>query len=211
MGTNENDFVEHLVSTSTHDTILFFSNKGKVYKIKGYEVPEFNRTAKGIPIVNMLQVEKGEWINAVISVEEYQEDSYFVFTTKYGLAKRTSLDQFANIRKSGIIAINLREGDELIAVKLTDGKQDIMIATKQGYVIRFEEEQVRSMGRAASGVKGISLREDDEVVSMEIVQEDSYILHVTSNGYGKQTAESEYRKINRGGKGVYTCRLSEKT
>jgi len=211
MGTNDDDFVEHLVSTSTHDTILFFSNKGKVYKIKGYEVPEFNRTAKGIPIVNMLQVEKGEWINAVISVEEYQEDSYFVFTTKYGLAKRTSLDQFANIRKSGIIAINLREGDELIAVKLTDGKQDIMIATKQGYVIRFEEEQVRSMGRAASGVKGISLREDDEVVSMEIVQEDSYILHVTSNGYGKQTAESEYRKINRGGKGVYTCRLSEKT
>src|SRR5699024_2593451 len=122
MGTNDDDFVEHLVSTSTHDTILFFSNKGKVYKIKGYEVPEFNRTAKGIPIVNMLQVEKGEWINAVISVEEYQEDSYFVFTTKYGLAKRTSLDQFANIRKSGIIAINLREDDELIAVKLTDGK-----------------------------------------------------------------------------------------
>src|SRR5699024_7917550 len=121
------------------------------------------------------------------------------------------LDQFANIRKSGIIAINLRDDDELISVKLTDGKQDVMMATKQGYLIRFEEEQVRPMGRAASGVKGISLRDDDEVVSMEIVHEDSKILHVTSNGYGKQTAESEYRKINRGGKGVYTCRLSEKT
>lgn len=211
MGTNEDDFVEHLISTSTHDTILFFSNKGKVYKIKGYEVPEFNRTAKGIPIVNMLQVEKGEWINAVISVEEYQKDAYFFFATKQGIVKRTSLDQFANIRKSGIIAIHLKENDELISVRLTDGKQDVMVATEHGYLIRFEEEQVRPMGRTASGVKGITLREDDEVVSMEIVPEGASILHVTNKGYGKQTPESEYRKINRGGKGVFTCKLSEKT
>lgn len=211
MGTNEDDFVEHLISTSTHDTMLFFSNKGKVYKLKGYEIPEFNRTAKGIPIVNMLQVEKDEWINAVISVDEYQEDAYFFFATKQGIAKRTSLSQFANIRKNGIIAINLRENDELISVRLTDGNQDVMIATKQGYLIRFEEEQVRPMGRTAAGVKGISLRENDEVVSMEIVPEGSKILHVTNKGFGKQTPESEYRKINRGGKGVFTCKLSEKT
>jgi len=211
MGTNEDDFVEQLVSTSTHDTILFFSNKGKVYKAKGYEVPEFSRTAKGIPIVNMLQVEKGEWINAVISVSEYQGDSYLFFTTKEGIAKRTSLSQFANIRKSGLIALNLRENDELISVKLTDGTQDIMIATKEGYLIRFEEEQVRPMGRTASGVKGITLRKDDEVVSMEILKKGSNILHVTNKGYGKQTPEAEYRKTNRGGKGVFTCKLSKKT
>ncbi len=211
MGTNEDDFVEHLVSTSTHDTVLFFTNKGKVYKTKGYEVPEFSRTAKGIPIINLLQVEKGEWVNAVISVSEFDEDHFLFFTTKYGVAKRTSLEKFKNIRKGGLIAVNLREEDELISVRMTDGEKEIMIATKNGYLIRFEEEQMRPMGRTAAGVKGISLREDDEVVSMEIMEEDSKILHVTSKGFGKQTPEDEYRRINRGGKGVFTCKLDEKT
>ncbi|GAA0415639.1 DNA gyrase subunit A [Virgibacillus salarius] len=211
MGTNEDDFVEHLVSTSTHDTILFFTNKGKVYKAKGYEVPEFSRTAKGIPIINLLQIEKGEWVNAVISVKDYREDQFLFFTTKHGISKRTSLAQFANIRKGGLIAVGLREEDELISVRLTDGTKDMMIATKNGYLIRFPEDQIRSMGRTAAGVKGISLREDDEVVSMEILQEDAKILHVTSKGYGKQTPESEYRITNRGGKGIYTCNLTEKT
>ncbi|MBP2078586.1 DNA gyrase subunit A [Oceanobacillus polygoni] len=211
MGTNEDDFVEHLVSTSTHDTVLFFTNKGKVYRAKGYEIPEFNRTAKGIPIINLLQVEKGEWVNAVISVSSYEEDAFLFFTTKYGIAKRTSLAKFANIRKGGLIAVGLREEDELISVRLTDGNKDMMIATKNGYLIRFEETQIREMGRTAAGVKGISLRGDDEVVSMEIIEPDSKILHVTSKGFGKQTPEAEYRQINRGGKGVFTCKLDEKT
>ncbi|MFD1416239.1 DNA gyrase subunit A [Oceanobacillus jeddahense] len=211
MGTNEDDFVEHLVSTSTHDTVLFFTNKGKVYKTKGYEVPEFSRTAKGIPIINLLQVEKGEWVNAVISVSEFDEEHYLFFTTKHGIAKRTSLEKFQNIRKGGLIAVNLREEDELISVRMTDGEKEMMIATKNGYLIRFEEEQMRPMGRTAAGVKGISLREDDEVVSMEILEEGSKILHVTSKGFGKQTPENEYRRINRGGKGVFTCKLDEKT
>ncbi|MGP4038965.1 DNA gyrase subunit A [Gracilibacillus sp. D59] len=211
MGTNDDDFVEHLVSCSTHDTVLFFSNKGKVYRSKGYEVPEFNRTAKGIPIINLLEVEQGEWINAVITVSEYKEDWYLFFTTKFGVSKRTSLPQFANIRKGGLIALNLREGDELISVRLTDGNKDMLIGTKNGYVIRFEESQIRSMGRTAAGVKGISLREDDEVVSMEILEEDQYVLNVTENGYGKRTPVEEYRRTNRGGKGIFTANITEKT
>lgn len=211
MGTNEDDFVEHLVSTSTHDTVLFFTNKGKVYRAKGYEIPEFSRTAKGIPIINLLQVEKGEWINAVISVNEFSEDHYLFFTTRHGISKRTTLAQFANIRKGGLIAVGLREEDELIAVRLTDGTKDMMIATKNGYLIRFEEDQIRSMGRTAAGVKGISLRGEDEVVSMEIIETGSNILHITNKGYGKQTPESEYRITNRGGKGIFTCKLSDKT
>src|SRR5690625_4963405 len=167
MGTNEDDFVEHLLYTSTHDTILFFSNKGKVYRSKGYEIPEFSRTAKGLPIINLLQIEKDEWINAVITVDEFNEDWYLFFTTKHGISKRSSLSQFANIRKGGLIAVGLRADDELITVRLTDGQKHIMIATKQGYLIRFEEEQVRTMCRTAAGVRGISLREDDEVVSLE--------------------------------------------
>ncbi|MFC4024172.1 DNA gyrase subunit A [Oceanobacillus longus] len=211
MGTNEDDFVEHLVSTSTHDTVLFFTNKGKVYKAKGYEVPEYSRTAKGIPIINLLQIEKGEWVNAVISVSNYDAESFLFFTTRHGITKRTSLDKFANIRKGGLIAVGLREDDELISVRLTDGTKDMMLATKNGYLIRFEETQIRAMGRTAAGVKGISLRGDDIVVSMEIIEPDSKILHVTNKGFGKQTNESEYRRINRGGKGVFTCKLDEKT
>ncbi|MBM7541370.1 DNA gyrase subunit A [Amphibacillus cookii] len=211
MDTNEDDFVEHLVSTSTHDTVLFFTNKGKVYRLKGYEIPEFSRTAKGLPIINLLEIDKGEWINAVITVHEFEADWYLFFTTKYGISKRTQLNQFANIRKGGLIALNLREEDELISVRLTDGKKDIMIATREGSLIRFEETQIRSMGRTAAGVKGISLREGDEVVSMEIIEPDDYVLNVTENGYGKQTPAEEYRMINRGGKGVSTSNITEKT
>lgn len=211
MGTNENDFVEHLVSTSTHDTILFFTNKGKVYRARGYEVPEFSRTAKGLPLINLLDIEQGEWVNAVISVHEFDPDSFLFFTTKHGLSKRTTLQQFANIRKGGLIAVGLNEGDELISVRLTDGEKDIAIATKNGYIIRFDENVVRSMGRTAAGVRGIRLREDDEVVSMEIIEENSQILHVTSKGVGKRTNESEYRSTNRGGKGYFAARITEDT
>ncbi|HLR08638.1 MAG TPA: DNA gyrase subunit A [Bacillota bacterium] len=211
MGTNEDDFVEHLVFTSTHDTILFFTNKGKVYKTKGYEVPEFGRTAKGLPLINLLQIDKDEWVNTVISVEEYSENAYFFFTTKHGVSKRTSLSQFTNIRKSGLIALNLREGDELISVRKTDGLKDIMIATRYGYLIRFPEDEVRPMGRTASGVRGISLRDNDEVVSMDILEKDAQVLHVTEHGIGKRTPEDQYRTTGRGGKGIVTCKLNHDT
>lgn len=209
MGTHEDDFVEHLVSTSTHDTILFFTNKGKVYKLRGFEIPEFSRTAKGIPIINLLQVDQDEWVNAVMPINEFSDDWYFFFTTKHGISKRTQISQFANIRKGGLIALNLRDDDELISVKMTNGKKEIFIATKKGYIIRFDEEQVRPMGRVAAGVKGITLREEDEVVSMDIMEKGTQILHVTNKGVGKRTPENEYRLTNRGGKGIFTCKLPD--
>ncbi|MGM0901557.1 MAG: DNA gyrase subunit A [Bacillota bacterium] len=210
MGTNENDFVEHLITTSTHDTILYFTNKGKVYRTKGYEVPEFSRTAKGIPIINLLGVEKGEWVNAIIHVEEFNEDWSLFFATKDGIAKRTPLTSFANIRNNGLIALNLREGDELISVRLTDGDKEIIIGTKNGLMIRFPETDVRSMGRTATGVKGISLDESDEVVGMEVLEESADILVVTKNGFGKRTPATEYRRQGRGGKGIKTCNITDK-
>ncbi|MCI1592850.1 DNA gyrase subunit A [Heyndrickxia oleronia] len=210
MGTNEDDFVEHLLTTSTHDTILFFTNKGKVYRAKGYEIPEFSRTAKGIPIINLLGIEKDEWINTMIRVEEFVDDSFLFFTTKRGISKRTPLTDFANIRTNGLIAIHLREEDELISVKLTDGDRDIIIGTKNGMLIRFPEVDVRSMGRTATGVKGITLSGDDEVVGMEILDESNDVLIVTINGYGKRTTASEYRIQSRGGKGLKTCNITEK-
>ncbi|MCR8851077.1 DNA gyrase subunit A [Rossellomorea sp. SC111] len=210
MGTNDEDFVEHLLTTSTHDTILFFTNKGKAYRAKGYEIPEFSRTAKGLPIINLLGVEKDEWINAMIRVEEFVDDWYLFFTTKQGISKRTPVSDFANIRTNGLIAINLRENDELISVKLTDGKKDMIIGTKQGMLIRFPETDVRSMGRTATGVKGINLSEDDIVVGMEILEDKSDVLVVTVNGYGKRTPASEYRVQTRGGKGLKTCNVTER-
>lgn len=210
MGTNEDDFVEHLLTTSTHDTILYFSNKGKVYRTKGYEIPEYGRTAKGLPIVNLLEVEKGEWINAIIPVSEFADDWYLFFTTKTGISKRTRLSQFANIRNSGLIAVNLREEDELISVKMTDGSKEIIIGTKNGMLIRFPEKDVRPMGRTATGVKGITLDSEDEVVGMEILEENTEILTVTKNGFGKRTPSDEYRIQSRGGKGIKTCNITEK-
>ncbi|WP_345806784.1 DNA gyrase subunit A [Bacillus pumilus] len=209
MGTNEDDFVEQLISTSTHDTILFFSNKGKVYRAKGYEIPEFGRTAKGIPIINLLEVEKGEWINAIIPVSEFDEDSYLFFTTRHGVSKRTTLSQFANIRNNGLIALSLRDEDELMAVRLTNGEKQIIIGTKKGMLIRFDETDVREMGRTAAGVKGITLSEDDIVVGMEILEPDANVLIVTERGYGKLTPEKEYRVQTRGGKGLKTCKITD--
>jgi len=210
MGTNDDDFVEHLITTSTHDTILFFTNKGKVYRAKGYEIPEFSRTAKGIPIINLLGIEKDEWVNAIIPVAEFEDDWFLFFTTKHGISKRSPITSFAHIRNSGLIALNLREGDELISVRLTDGNKEIIIGTKNGLLIRFPETDVRSMGRTASGVKGISLNEDDEVVGMEVLEENSEVLIVTQNGYGKRTSAVEYRLQSRGGKGIKTCNITEK-
>nr|WP_026584867.1 DNA gyrase subunit A [Bacillus sp. J33] len=210
MGTNEDDFVEHLITTSTHDTILFFTNKGKVYRAKGYEIPEFSRTAKGIPIINLLGVDKDEWVNAIIPVEEFADDWFLFFTTKQGISKRSPLSSFANIRNNGLIALNLREDDELISVRLTDGNKEIIIGTSHGMLIRFPEDDVRSMGRTATGVKGISLSDGDEVVGMEVLEEGTQILIVTKNGYGKRTPAEEYRVQGRGGKGIKTCNITDK-
>lgn len=210
MGTHADDFVEHLFTTSTHDTILFFTNKGKVYKTKGYEIPEYGRTAKGIPIINLLEIDQDEWVNAVIPVSEFVDDWFLFFATKEGICKRSPLSQFAHIRNSGLIALNLREGDELISVHLTDGKKDIVIGTKKGMLIRFHETDVRSMGRTATGVKGITLFADDQVVGMEVLEQGVDVLVVTENGYGKRTPETEYRIQSRGGKGLKTCNITEK-
>jgi DNA gyrase subunit A len=210
MGTNDNDFVQHLFTTSSHHTILFFTNKGKVYRLKGYEIPELGRTAKGIPIINLLQIEQGEYISTVIPIEEFTEDAYLFFLTKYGVAKRTELSSFANIRKGGLFAINLREEDELHGVRLTDGKQELIIGTKQGMSIRFPENDVRLMGRTAAGVRGISLSADDHVVGMDIIEEGHDVLIVTEKGYGKRTPIEEYRIQNRGGKGIKTCNITDR-
>ncbi|MEH7301583.1 DNA gyrase subunit A [Neobacillus drentensis] len=210
MGTNEDDFVEHLITTSTHDTILFFTNKGKVYRSKGYEIPEYSRTAKGIPIINLLGIEKGEWVNAIIPIEEFVDDWFLFFTTKEGVSKRSPLTSFANIRNNGLIALSLREGDELISVRLTDGTKHMIIGTKKGMLIHFPETDVRSMGRTATGVKGITLDSDDEVVGMEVLEESNDVLIVTKKGYGKRTPASEYRIQGRGGKGIKTCQVTEK-
>ncbi|MGE7765305.1 DNA gyrase subunit A [Peribacillus sp. NPDC096540] len=210
MGTNADDFVGHLLTTSTHDTLLFFTNKGKVYRSKGYEIPEYGRTAKGLPLINLLEVDKGEWVNAIIPVKEFVDDWYLFFTTRHGISKRTPLSSFANIRNNGLIALGLREDDELISVRLTNGEKQIIIGTKAGMMIRFPETDVRTMGRTAAGVKGISLRDDDEVVGMEILEENEEVLIVTKNGYGKRTSAEEYRIQSRGGKGIKTCNVTEK-
>ena len=210
MGTNEDDFVEHLLYTSTHDTILFFTNKGKVYRKKGYQIPEYGRTAKGLPLVNLLEISKEEKVTAVIRVNEFKEDAFFFFTTREGVSKRTPVTNYANIRQNGLIAISLREEDELISVKLTDGTKEMVIGTRDGALIRFPETDIRSMGRTASGVRGIRLREGDAVVGMEILDPNDNVLVITEKGYGKQTKESEYRVQSRGGMGIKTCQITDK-
>lgn len=210
MGTNEDDFVEHLMNTSTHDTILFFTSKGKVFRAKGYEIPEFGRTAKGLPIVNLLNIDKGEKVTAMIRVGSFDEDAYFIFTTKTGITKRTPVSQFANIRTNGLIAISLREDDDLISVRLTDGEKQVIIGTRDGMLVRFQEDDIRSMGRTAGGVRGIKLRNGDEVVGMEIVEPGQEILVVTEKGYGKRTSEEDYRLQSRGGVGLKTIQITDK-
>ena len=210
MGTNDGDFVEHLFTTLTHNTILFFTNKGKVYRLKGYEVPELSRTAKGIPIINLLQIEKDEYITAIIPIEEFVDDWFVFFATKQGVVKRSPLSAFANIRKGGLIAINFKEDDELMGVRLTNGSKELIMGTKQGMAIRFHEEDVRSMGRTATGVKGIALQENDQVVGIGILDENQDVLIVTDKGFGKRTPVQEYRVQTRGGKGIKTCNLTER-
>ncbi|WP_283153225.1 DNA gyrase subunit A [Guptibacillus hwajinpoensis] len=210
MGTNDGDFVEHLFTTLTHNTILFFTNKGKVYRLKGYEVPELSRTAKGIPIINLLQIEKDEYITAIIPIEEFVDDWFVFFATKQGVVKRSPLSAFANIRKGGLIAINFKEDDELMGVRLTNGSKELIMGTKQGMAIRFHEEDVRSMGRTATGVKGITLQENDQVVGIGILDENQDVLIVTDKGFGKRTPVEEYRVQTRGGKGIKTCNLTER-
>lgn len=210
MGTHDEDFVRHLFVTNSHDHMLFFTNKGKVYRMKGYEVPEQKRTSKGIPIINLLQIEKDEYISTVIPISEFDANHSLIFMTKYGVSKRTELDAFKNIRKGGLFAIKLREGDELHGVRLTDGSKELVVGTKKGMSIRFSETDVRLMGRTATGVKGLRLQDEDEVVGMDIIEPDSDILIVTENGFGKRTPINEYRQQSRGGKGIKTCNITDK-
>ena len=210
MGTNEDDFVEHLMNTSTHDTILFFTSKGRVFRTKGYQIPEFSRTAKGLPIINLLGVDKDENVTAMIPVAEFEEDKYFFFVTRNGVAKRTPVSAFGNIRSNGLIALTLRGDDELIGVRMTSGEQEIVIGTKDGMLIRFNEDDIRSMGRTAGGVRGIRLREGDIVVGMDVIGEGKEVLVVTENGFGKRTHEEEYRIQSRGGYGLKTLHVTDR-
>lgn len=210
MDMKDTDFVQHLFVTNSHNHLLFFTDKGKVYRIKAYEIPELGRTARGTPVINLIQIEQGESVNAVISVEQFEGDQHLFFATKQGVVKKTRLDDYTNIRKGGLIAINMREDDELIEVKLTDGQQEIIMGTSYGMSIRFSEANVRPMGRSATGVKGITLDEGDAVIGMDIVDDDQKVLIVTSKGYGKRTPGSDYRIQTRGGKGIKTMNVTDK-
>lgn len=211
MTTREDDFIEDIFITSTHDNILFFSNRGRVYQLKGYEIPEAGRSSKGTNLINVLPIENDEKIQAAIAVKEFNDDKYLVMGTKDGIIKKTSLSAFASIRKTGIYAITLREEDELIGAKITNGDEYIMFVTKNGYSIKFQESDVRPMGRTASGVKAITLRDEDSVVSMEAVRDDEILLVISENGLGKRTPVSEYPTTKRGGKGVITYKSNDKT
>ncbi len=209
--TNEDDVVDHIIHSSTHDYILFFTNLGRVYKMKGYKVPNYGRTSKGLPIVNLLNLDNGETLAAVAKIADFDSEDFLFFATKRGIVKRTPVSDFKNIRTSGIKAINLREDDELMGVRLTDGDRDIILGASNGKAIRFHEQTARAMGRVASGVRGILIYEPDEVVGIAVVtEEENQILVVTENGYGKRTKVKEYRQQNRGGKGVKTLNITEK-
>ena len=210
MSTNDEDFVEILKSGTTHNHVLFFTNKGKVYRIKGYEIPEFSRQSKGLPIINLLPIEKDEKINNILLDNGDEENKYLVITTKNGLIKRTDVSEFENIRKNGKIAITLKENDEVLSVHFTNGNDDVVIASNNGRMIRFNENEIRVMGRTASGVKGIELSDDCFCVGSEIAKEDQDILVVTEKGYGKRTDINEYRLTHRGSKGVKTLNITDK-
>lgn len=209
MGTNEEDFVEHLLSLSTHDYVLFFTNKGKVYRLKGYEIPEFNRQSKGIPIINLLQIDKDESINSMIKISKDESSKYLLFATKKGIVKKTAIEEFDNIRTNGKICIFLRENDELIGVRKTTGNDMVLLGSSSGRMVKFNEKSIRVMGRTASGVRGINL-EDAECIGVEIATEDDKILIVTVKGYGKQTNVREFRQTSRGSKGVKALNITEK-
>ncbi|MGK0718892.1 DNA gyrase subunit A [Streptococcus uberis] len=210
-GVNDDDFVKELVSTSTHDTLLFFTNKGRVYRLKAYEVPEYGRTAKGLPVVNLLKLDEEETIQTIIKAKrEDIEGKYFFFTTRQGLVKRTNASEFHNIRQNGLRALNLKEGDELINVLMTNGQEDIIIGTRLGYSVRFNESSIRQMGRSATGVRGVKLRDQDLVVGAARITDDQEVLIITENGYGKKTLASEYPTKGRGGKGIKTANITAK-
>ena len=210
-GVKDDDFVRELVSTSTHDHLLFFTNKGRVYRLKGYEIPEYGRIAKGLPIVNLLKLDEGESIQTIINVEsERSDDAYLFFTTRHGIVKRTSVKEFANIRQNGLKALNLKDEDELINVLLTEEDTDIIIGTKFGYSIRFNQSAVRGMSRIATGVKGVNLRDGDTVVGASVITDQNEVLIITEKGYGKRTVATEYPTKGRGGKGMQTAKITEK-
>ncbi len=209
MSTNDEDFVEHMINLSTHDYILFFTDKGKVYRLKGYEIPEFSRQSKGIPIVNLLQIEKDERVNAVIQITREENSKYLLFATEGGVVKKTLISEFDNIRNSGKICISLRENDKLIDVKKTTGNDLVLLGSDAGRMVKFNEDEIRVMGRTASGVRGITL-DGGKCICSEIVSEDDTILLVTEKGYGKQTKVSEYRQTKRGSKGVKAMNITEK-
>ncbi|MFS9077482.1 DNA gyrase subunit A [Streptococcus infantis] len=210
-GVKDDDFVRELVSTSTHDHLLFFTNKGRVYRLKGYEIPEYGRTAKGLPVVNLLKLDEGESIQTIINVEsERSDDAYLFFTTRAGIVKRTSVKEFANIRQNGLKALNLKDEDELINVLLTEKDTDIIIGTKLGYAVRFNQSSVRSMSRSATGVKGVNLREGDTVVGARVITDQDEVLIITEKGYGKRTVATEYPTKGRAGKGMKTANVTEK-
>jgi len=210
-GVKDDDFVRELVSTSTHDHLLFFTNKGRVYRLKGYEIPEYGRTAKGLPVVNLLKLDEGESIQTIINVEsERSDDAYIFFTTRAGIVKRTSVKEFANIRQNGLKALNLKDEDELINVLLTQENTDIIIGTKLGYAVRFNQSSVRSMSRSATGVKGVNLREGDAVVGARVITDQDEVLIITEKGYGKRTVATEYPTKGRAGKGMKTANITDK-
>ena len=211
-GVNDDDFVRDIVSTSTHDHLYFMTNKGRVYRLKGYEIPEYGRTAKGLPIVNLLKLDEGETIQTVINAksDEASENNHLVFVTRQGLVKRTKKSEFKNIRQNGLIALKLREGDELINVFLTTGNEEIIIGTKFGYSVRFKENTIRSMSRMAAGVKGVTLRDGDQVVGAAAITDDQEVLIISEKGYGKRTSATEYPTKGRGGKGIKTANITDK-
>ena len=210
-GVKDDDFVRELVSTSTHDHLLFFTNKGRVYRLKGYEIPEYGRTAKGLPIVNLLKLDEGESIQTIINVEsERSDEAYLFFTTRHGIVKRTSVKEFANIRQNGLKALNLKDEDELINVLLTEEDTDIIIGTRLGYAVRFKQSVVRGMSRIATGVKGVNLRDGDTVVGASVITDQDEVLIITEKGYGKRTVATEYPTKGRGGKGMKTANVAEK-
>ena len=209
MSTNEEDFVDQMLNCSTHDYVLFFTNMGKVYRVKGYEIPEYSRQSKGLPIVNLLNLESGEFVRSLLNGSSSEENKYLVFATKSGLIKRTDINEFNNIRSNGKKFITLKENDELISVKNTTGENDILMASSNGRMVRFPEKLVRVMGRGASGVRGITL-DNSVLVGMEIATSGVDVLVVTENGYGKKTPIDEYRITNRGGKGVKTLNITDK-
>lgn len=210
-GVKDDDFVRELVSTSTHDRLLFFTNTGRVYRLKGYEIPEYGRTAKGLPVVNLLKLEENESIQTIINVrKDQEEESYLFFATRQGVVKRTSVTEFSNIRQSGLKALNLKDGDELINVFLTNGQADIIMGTKLGYSVRFAETDVRNMGRTATGVRGINLRDGDQLVGATMISDEQEVLVLTEKGFGKRTPATEYPTKSRGGKGIKTLKVADK-